>query len=362
MGRRGGDRLSRRVQRKEEWVQKGVEEAQVTVLCRTRAQAEASIQVPWLEEIMIDFLEVQGLKEAVELVRGSGKRVVVVTPRVLKPQEDRMWRFYLKIGADALLVRSAGMIQQLLDLGGPGATVEGAGTIPAIHGDFSLNVANELAARQMLKSCGLSRLTPTHDLNAPQLQDLAAALGKPLAQSLEAIVHQHLPIFHTEHCVFCRFLSDGDNYTNCGHPCETNTVHLRDERGSDHLVLADMGCRNTVFNAQAQSGAFYLPALLGAGYRSFRIELVDEPPGQVAALLDGYRDVLQGRQTPGELWSYLRSIPDAKGEPQGVEAGSLKHTRAEANSRPQDRDALKKTAAQSGKWGKMNHAPIRVER
>jgi len=22
--------------------------------------------------------------------------------------------------------------------------------------------------------------------------------------------------------------------------CETNTVHLRDERGSDHLVLADM--------------------------------------------------------------------------------------------------------------------------
>ena len=304
----------------------------------------------------------------------------------------------------------------------------------------SLNVANELAARQMLTSCGISRLTPTHDLNAQQLQDLAAALGQvvyldvccgcgcgciimargvvgilitslatnallshpvfffysvipsptlqgatlptlqtpqplerlltlqltnptpqPLAQSLEAIVHQHLPIFHTEHCVFCRFLSEGDNYTNCGHPCETNTVHLRDERGSDHLVLADMGCRNTVFNAQAQSGAFYLPALLGAGFRSFRLELVDEPGGQVAALLDGYRDVLQGRQTPGDLWSYLRSIPDAKGEPQGVEAGSLKHTRAEANSRPQDREGLKKTAAQSGKWSKMNRAPIRVE-
>jgi hypothetical protein len=24
--------------------------------------------------------------------------------------------------------------------------------------------------------------------------------------------------------VFCRFLSDGNNYTDCGHPCETNTV------------------------------------------------------------------------------------------------------------------------------------------
>ena len=31
-------------------------------------------------------------------------------------------------------------------------------------------------------------------------------------------------------------------------------MHLRDQEGADHLVLADMGCRNTVFNAQAQSG------------------------------------------------------------------------------------------------------------
>ena len=67
-------------------------------------------------------------------------------------------------------------------------------------------------------------------------------------------MHQHLPIFYTEHCVFCRFLSDGNSYLDCGHPCESTSVHLRDGNGKDHLVLADEGCRNTVFNAQAQSG------------------------------------------------------------------------------------------------------------
>lgn len=36
------------------------------------------------------------------------------------------------------------------------------------------------------------------------------------ATSLEAILHHHLPIFHTEHCVFCRFLSDGNSYKDCG--------------------------------------------------------------------------------------------------------------------------------------------------
>lgn len=51
-----------------------------------------------------------------------------------------------------------------------------------------------------------------------------------------------------------RFLSDGNSYKDCGHPCESKTLHLRDQGGADHLVLADMGCRNTVFNAKAQSG------------------------------------------------------------------------------------------------------------
>jgi hypothetical protein len=36
-------------------------------------------------------------------------------------------------------VRSAGMLQQLLDLGGPGAVVAGVGVVPELHGDFSLN-------------------------------------------------------------------------------------------------------------------------------------------------------------------------------------------------------------------------------
>jgi len=46
---------------------------------------------------------------------------------------------------------------------------------------------------------------------------------------------------HAEHCVFCRFLSNGNSYKDCGHPCEKHKVHLRDEKGADHLVLADMG-------------------------------------------------------------------------------------------------------------------------
>jgi hypothetical protein len=48
-----------------------------------------------------------------------------------------------------------------------------------------------------------------------------------------------LQLWHPLH----RFLSSGNSYLDCGHPCEKSTVHLRDHQGQDHLVLADMGCR-----------------------------------------------------------------------------------------------------------------------
>ncbi|PNH10386.1 hypothetical protein TSOC_002887 [Tetrabaena socialis] len=197
---------------------------------------------------------------------------------------------------------------------------------------------------------GLTRLAPTYDLHAGQMAALAAALG-PRSAQLEAVVHQHLPIFHTEHCVFCRFLSSGNSYRDCGHPCETHRLHLRDDKGADHLVLADMGCRNTVFNAKAQSGVFYLRDLIRAGFRTVRLELVDEQPQFVAPLLEGYRDVILGRRGPGDLWRWLGTLPDANGAAHGVEAGSLTVHKERARGGMKPTAAALKEQQQQGQQG-----------
>lgn len=168
------------------------------LLCRSRAQVDAALRVPWLDELVLDFLEVHGLKEAVASVRAAGRRVVVATPRVLKPDEERLWLFYLRLGADALLLRSAGLLTRLLQLGGPGAAVPDVPhPVPRLEGDFSLNAANAIATRLLLSS-GLDRVAPTHDLNASQLAALGRNLGAAAAADhLELILHQHMPIFHT---------------------------------------------------------------------------------------------------------------------------------------------------------------------
>ena len=173
-------------------------------------------------------------------------------------------------------VRSAGLLMRLSAMAAEAAAERGGVLLPELHADFSLNVANSEAARAFLK-LGVVRLAPTFDLNALQIMELSAALAPHERDRLEVIVHTNVPIFHTEHCVFARRLSEGNSYKDCGHPCTRHSLHLVDEHQNRHTVLADSGCRNTVFNAQPQSAAPYLSQLLDAGVRHLRVELTDQP-------------------------------------------------------------------------------------
>jgi putative protease len=122
----------------------------------------------------------------------------------------------------------------------------------------------------------------------------------------EVTIHQHMPMFHMEHCVFCAFLSSGRDYHDCGRPCDRLDVRLRDRVGAEHPLKADAGCRNTVFNAQAQTGAEFVGRLLALGVRHFRVEFLNEPPAEVARTLAKYRQLLRGEISGTQLWRELK--------------------------------------------------------
>jgi putative protease len=134
----------------------------------------------------------------------------------------------------------------------------------------------------------------------------------------EITIHQHMPMFHMEHCVFCAFLSRGTDYTNCGRPCDRHDVQLRDRVGALHPLKADAGCRNTVFNALAQTGAECVSRMLARGARRFRIEFLNETPGQVEQTLEQYRKLLRGEIAGSELWRELKLLNQL-----GVTRGSV---------------------------------------
>jgi len=278
--------------------------AQVHVLVRTPEQLEAALAVR-PASITLDYLELYGLKPSVAQVKAAGIRCRVASPRILKPTEHHIRRFLSSLDCE-ILVRSGGLLYDLQRV--PQAQR------PALTGDFSLNAANVVTA-QMYLDMGLTAITPTHDLNAQQIADLTHYLA---ADTMEVIVYQHLPVFHTEHCVFCRFLSTGTDYTNCGHPCEAHRVALQDKAGRLHPVMADVGCRNTVFGAEAQVGTKHLQLWLDAGIRHFRLEFVHESAQQVRQVVGAFQTALAGEMPFEHLERTLKQLA-----PQGITEGSL---------------------------------------
>ncbi len=90
-------------------------------------------------------------------------------------------------------------------------------------------------------------------------------------------------MFHMEHCVFCAFLSEGTDYRNCGRPCDQHHVRLRDRVGAEHPLKADAGCRNTVYNSRAQTGAEFADRMVALGARSLPHRIPQRGCGRTAA-------------------------------------------------------------------------------
>jgi putative protease len=274
----------------------------LNVLCRSMDQLEAALDAG-VQELYADFEDIRRYKDAVALVRAhSGAHILLATPRIQKAAEEGFFKLIENAEPDGVLIRNLGAITHF------------AGTNLITVGDFSLNVANPLTA-QFFMDRGLNRVTVSYDLNAGQVFDLLKAA--PSAW-FELTIHQHMPMFHMEHCVFAAFLSEGKDHTDCGRPCETHRVHLRDRVGMKHPLRADVGCRNTLFNAVAQTGAEYFREFRQAGVHHFRVELLEEDAGRTREILCAYQALLGGETRGSDLGRSLRARSQL-----GVTAGTL---------------------------------------
>jgi putative protease len=82
--------------------------------------------------------------------------------------------------------------------------------------------------------------------------------------------------------------------------------------------MADIGCRNTVFGAEAQEASLHLESWRQAGIVHFRLEFVHETGAEVARLSGLVAEALAGRKSFGQLTKDLK-----RAAPQGTTEGSL---------------------------------------
>ena len=258
------------------------------------------------------FRELQADEEAANRDSEAGHQestIWVAPPRIHKPGEEWILQQVLSSDADGYLVRN---YDHLVFFRGR-----------RMRGDYTLNVANPLSAGYFIRRYGLERVTASYDLNAAQLESL---LRTAPPAWFEITIHQHMPMFHMEHCVFCAFLTAGTDYHDCGRPCDRTDLRLRDRTGAEFPVKADAGCRNTVFNNRAQTGAEYVSRLLALAARAFRVEFLNESPEELQRTVQSYRQLLRGEITGAALWKEFKLI-NQLGVTRGQMEGAVPVTR-----------------------------------
>jgi len=165
-----------------------------------------------------------GANSSSPVSRHPSPAIFVAPPRIFKPGEEWTLEQVRSCNADGYLVRNYDHLKFYAN--------------DRRIGDYSLNVANRLAADYFKNQFGLERVTTSYDLNFQQLEALLSAAPP---EWFEVTIHQHMPMFHMEHCVFCAFLSTGTDYRNCGRPCDVHDVRLRDRVGAEHPLKARHG-------------------------------------------------------------------------------------------------------------------------
>ncbi len=278
---------------------------ELIIVVRSLAQLDAALTCAGIATVYCEFENPKHYRDAVQKFRTwqsagpienrqsriENSSIWVAPPRITKPGEEWILKQVRSCDADGYLVRNYDHLAYF--------------AADRKRGDFSLNVANPLTAAHYLQRHGLERVTASYDLNITQLESLLQAAP---GAWFDLTIHQHMPMFHMEHCVFCAFLSTGKDYRDCGRPCDTHVVTLRDRVGAELPLKADAGCRNTVYNNRAQTGADYVARLLELGARSFRVEFVNEGADEVAHTITRYQQLIRGEISGADVWRELKLL------------------------------------------------------
>lgn len=244
-------------------------EAKLNVLLREIEQVKDFLELhkknEWkdLDFIILDYEFGKGYTESVAMLKAQGHKVAIATTRILKPNEYYNFKIIAKAMPDAILCRNLGAVYYFQNQC-PGQF--------HLFADFSLNVTNSLTAKYLLDK-NIESVMASYDLSSKQLMSLVENFD---ASKLEVNVHQYMPSFHMEHCVFAAFMSKGRSFRDCGKPCEKHKLELVDQFGNHHHIKADQECRNTMFNAIPQSAAKMIPELKKRGVGRFRFEALYE--------------------------------------------------------------------------------------
>lgn len=289
--------------------------SKLTILIRKFEQLEAIEQIAltnpnfinFIDKVILDFEFGKDFNASVDKLNELNIKSVIATTRVLKPGEYHNLKQIIRANPYGILVRNPGAIEFLKDYDFK------------LYGDFGLNISNSVTANYFL-SKGLDTICPSYDLNFKELMPMLECVD---TKKVEITIHQYMPEFHMEHCVFAAFMSNGNSFKDCGKPCEKHTVELKDMFGNFHQIKADQECRNTMFKSVPQSAVKFLKDWTKLGVNKFRFEALHEDSSELKNKLDVYLKLMSGDLNSDKAYEIIGNVEEF-----GLSVGQLQNDRS----------------------------------
>ncbi len=254
-----------------------VAERKVSVTARTISQVKAALSEG------ADRIYFKGSENLEEVLRLSDK--VVYSPFKISGDGEikEMLLLVKRLGLKEIQLGNIGQMRALRDSG------------MIIHGDFSLNTANDYSLRlleEAFPEIGSICLSP--EMNLSQIRGLS-----PSAADQEMIVYGRLPVMTLNHCPlnksFGLCLENG---------CENRKLSLRDAKGYE-FPMRLKNCRAEIFNSVRILTAARLLENPPENVSYWRMELLDEDFDTACRLIRFHKRAIVDGDTD---WQYLDEL------------------------------------------------------
>lgn len=201
----------------------------------------------------------------IELLLKRGITPCAVLDRVIS---DKQWPEVLVALRD---LKQAGLEQVLCTSLGQPALLAPLGF--TLRGDFGMNILNSQSIKEV-KALGLASCTLSFEQSFAQIKELS------MGMDCEVIVYGRLPLMLTENCIIHKH--------HGVHTCHNGSMALIDKTGRSYPLLAEKGCRNTLYNAEKLWLADKTEDYLRLGCRSVRLCFTTENSKECLKVLQAY--------------------------------------------------------------------------
>ncbi|ONI43598.1 peptidase U32 [Candidatus Epulonipiscioides gigas] len=230
------------------------------------------------------------IKEAIKYAHGKNVKVYI-TANIFAHNNDfegmeKFFKFIEQAGADGVIVAD------------PGVFSVAKKTVPnlEIHISTQANNTNYHSANFWIEQ-GAKRIVVARELSFTEIKEIYEHIPNNIP--IEAFVHGAMCMAYSGRCLLSNYLTKRDaNHGECAQPCRWNYRVLEEKRPNEYMPIEEDERGTYIYNSRDLCMIEYLPQLIEAGIRSFKIEGRMKTPLYVATVTKAYREAID---------TYLRS-------------------------------------------------------